>query len=95
MHFQNENKKLIFECTVDNWQSKAETSILNDATIWSLFFGYPFGECRSLKICHLMAANQSVFVLFDFLVFVLYLIGWFHHRCGQNQNWSKHELGCR
>lgn len=26
----------------------------------------------------------------------IYLIGGFHHQCcGQNQNWSKHELGCR
>lgn len=70
VHFSNQNKKSIFERA---WLNIVFKAVLNFG-FWTMqhqfggcIFGPPFRAGRhSLASCHLLAANQGVFVLFVF-----------------------------
>lgn len=71
-----------------------------NANLVVAFLGHPFARADAIPSRAVTSCWLPIRVYLFVFVFAclgpIFLIGGFHHQCcGQNQNWSKHELGCR
>lgn len=102
VHFPNQNEKIDFWTLGWNLYSKQSWTLdfeRCNANLVVAFLGHPFRGPEAIPsraVTCWLPIRVYLFVFVFACLGPIFLIGGFHHQCcGQNQNWSKHELGCR